>query len=157
MKTRAYIVSLAIGLHIALLAPMTISQAATGKTRELPVFHIDESKLPVPDLTLPVPVKIVHPQVRISQTGQDAYMLFTIKVNGSTSNVRYRGSAFNVNDLEAGLMQAIRGWKFEPAKDKSGNPVTVEIGLWMKVVRKENNQTAFAAITFSKLEFIKLG
>ena len=143
MKTPTTKIAFSFGI---ILASLTLATAKEAKTENGADYQLPEYKV---EITNPVPTKILSPRVSRTQIGHEVEMIFNIKADGRTSNIRSKDS-FQVRDLSATMKHVIEHWEFEPALNKDGNPVSVQVTLPVKVVRSEANAKQYASLAMAK-------
>ncbi len=80
----------------------------------------------------PVPVTVVKPIVGLEHVGSIVELIFTVDKHGWPRGIR---SLSNASDaLVSRIVYAVSRWKFEPARDRDGNPRAVQVRLPVEIV-----------------------
>lgn len=114
-------------------------------------------KIRLPGLTvrgiesLPVPIKQSVPRIGKKLVGTNLVMKFTVDKKGRTGSVRSARPLAgiyetHVRDFAVLMTITLNNWKFKPALNTEGNPVTAKMILPIKVVQRDGFPVALGAL-----------
>lgn len=120
---------------IALTATTEAKPNESDLIHNLPSFDVYAD---LPEITSPTPINVVPPLVGKSLKGTEVTMTFYISKSGYVSLAYDNADPYDNNEFELACLmyRALRKWKFEPAHDSSGNPISVKVKLPVVVVPK---------------------
>ncbi len=100
-----------------------------------PAFEVEAYGL---DIATPEPIKIVTPWVGKRLRGTEITMTFHISKSGYVTLIEDDASRYDNDEFELAciLHRKLRQWRFEPARDRNGNAITVKVEMPVKVVPK---------------------
>ena len=108
----------------------------------------------VEDMTIPIATKTVSPRLRRGQIGTEVKMLFVVNEKGRATGIRTSNRFSDSPDLAGAMSQVLRRWEFEPARDKNGFPVAVQVSLPVKVVKSGSKNRQHASLAVAKLSIV---
>lgn len=122
---------LALLLGLAVLAPF-----ASAKTLEQ--AYIDSVQH---GPGIPVPVKVVSPEVTSFDIGTSVNVEFVVDKTGHTADISIKSKTDRT--FAAAVVDAIKQWEFQPAQ-VNGAPVATKVVLPIRVVEASHKSDAFA-------------
>jgi hypothetical protein len=131
------------------------AQTAEGKSNEdypefdLPSYEVENYRL---DITPPVPDKVIVPRFRPSLIGVEVRLTFRIGKDGSVDSISDDVSYYDDGGryVANAMATTLKSWHFEPALDKSGNPVAVKVALPVIVTKKKGNAHRYASLSLKE-------
>jgi outer membrane biosynthesis protein TonB len=146
MKNTLKITSIAIAIISASLATFSAQEGASRPAFDLPTYTIEDIS------SLPEPIKNRIPSIKADYVGLSLKVKFTVTDEGRAESVRLERPLSSYSDVERmtfanRMKEAVENWKFEPAYDNDGNPITVKVVMPIKVVKKAGKTTALASLT----------
>lgn len=139
-------------LILLLAAHGTTAATGNGDLPEfpLPSREVDAYKI---DLNLPVPIKVEAPKVHKGLIGTKVTMSFSILKSGKVTVTGHNAGYYDNEAYELALImnRKLRTWRFEPARDKDGNAVSVKVKMPVEVVPfKKTSDDQLANLSLSR-------
>ncbi len=147
-KSITYVTMLCLAM-IPLLSGSDYS-GESQQTSMAPKYQLPEYT--VSDIHPPTPLKMVAPRINRLTRGREVVLEFQVSASGRAYDLGQRAFASegNPRDLESVMRAALRHWRFEPARDSQGNPVSVKVALPVRLVRETKAGVTTAQISLAK-------